>query len=146
VTAINHETREVTLESETGEVLEIVAGDDVRNLGQVEVGDVVDVEYFEALALALQETRTGVQERKETIDTNRAEPGEKPGGVVSRRIEVLAKVIEVDKENRLVILQGPDGIATLKVGDDVDLTNIDMDDEVKAVYMEEVAISVRSPE
>jgi hypothetical protein len=54
--------------------------------------------------------------------------------------------MDVDKEKRLVVLKGPQQVVTVKVGDAVDLTNIDEGDEVKAVYVKEAAISVRAPE
>ena len=61
-------------------------------------------------------------------------------------MEVIATVLDVDKEKRLVVLKGPKQVVTVKVGDQVDLANIDEGDEVKAVYVKEAAISVRAPE
>ena len=146
VISVDMKTRDVVLETEEGERLEIVAGPEVRNLAQVKKGDVVQVEYFEALAMELQETRTGIQERVESTSGARAPEGEKPGAAVVKRVEVIATVLDVDKENRLVVLKGPKQVVTVKVGDQVDLANIDEGDEVKAVYVKEMAISVRAPE
>ena len=51
VTAINQETREVTLQDAEGESMTIIAGDEVRNLAQVEVGDKLKVEYLQTIAI-----------------------------------------------------------------------------------------------
>ena len=146
VESVNQDTREVVLRSESGEVLDFVAGPEVRNLAQVNKGDIVEVEYFEAVALELQEEKTGIQERVESAEASRALPGEKPAASTTRRIEGLAKVVGIDRDHRLVVLQGPQNTVTVKVGDQVDLDRIEEGDEVKATYIEEVAISVRAPE
>lgn len=146
VESVNQETRQVVLKSESGETFDIVAGPEVRNLAQVEKGDVVEVEYFEAVALELQEEAAGIRERVESTAAARAEPGEKPAGSTTRRVEGIATVVGVDKEHRLVILKGPTQTVTVKVGDQVDLDSIEEGDEVKTTYIEEIAIAVRSPE
>lgn len=146
VESVDQETRQVVLKSETGEALDFVAGPEVRNLAQVNKGDIVEVEYFEAVALELQEERTGIQERVESSEASRAELGEKPAASTMRRIEGLARVVGIDRENRLVVLQGPQQTVTVKVGDQVDLDKIEEGDEVKATYIEQIAIAVRAPE
>ena len=102
VISVDMKTRDVVMETEDGERLEIVAGPEVRNLAQVKKGDVVEVEYFEALAMELQETKTGIQERVESTSGARAPEGEKPGAAVVKRVEVIATVMDVDKEKRRV--------------------------------------------
>lgn len=145
VISVDRETREVVMETENGERFDIVAGPEVKNLDQVKKGDIVEVEYFEALALALTEEKTGIQERVESTTGTTAPKGEKPAASATHRIEAIATVVDIDKKERLVVLKGPTQVVTVKVGDSVDLANIDKGDEVKAVYVEEMAISVRSP-
>src|SRR5580765_2510888 len=50
VKAIDQKTRHVTLQRSDGSELKFVAGDEVRNLAQVKVGDEVTVSYYESLA------------------------------------------------------------------------------------------------
>ena len=50
VKKIDQQTREVTLATDDGEEISFVADDAVKNLAQVQPGDVVTVEYQEALA------------------------------------------------------------------------------------------------
>jgi len=51
VDAINHETREVTLRGPEGRTVDIVASEDARNLGQVKVGDVLNIEYEQGMSI-----------------------------------------------------------------------------------------------
>ena len=56
----------------------IIAGDEVRNLAQVEVGDKLKVEYLQTIAIqvfAPGEAEVGAQQ---IVTGGRAEPGEKP--------------------------------------------------------------------
>lgn len=55
VQAINHETREVTLVLENGELFTSQVGDEVRNLGEVSVGDVVYAHYTESVSIRVVE-------------------------------------------------------------------------------------------
>ena len=145
VESVNRQTREVVLKTADGETMEIVAGPEVRNLDQVRRGDIVEIEDVEALALELQEQQTGIRERVEATSGSRAEAGDKPAVSTSRRIEAIASVVGIDKQKRLVVLQGPTQTVTVKVGDQVDLDSLQEGDEVKATYIKEVAISVRKP-
>ena len=53
VTAINHDTREVTVVKDDGEVLTFTAPQEARNLGQVRVGDILLAEYEETISIEL---------------------------------------------------------------------------------------------
>ncbi len=59
VQSIDQTTREVTLRYPDGSVSTFVAGDEVRNLAQVKNGDVVLMEYFAGLAVALAPKGSG---------------------------------------------------------------------------------------
>src|SRR6188768_1545100 len=81
VEAIDQKTRNVTLKTSDGEKFTVTAGDDVRNLAQVNKGDIVTVEYGQALAVKLAKTDNKTRARTVTEGVQRAEPGQKPGGV-----------------------------------------------------------------
>lgn len=51
VTAINKETRVVTLQQDDGEEITFTASDEVRNLDQVSVGDILVAEYVETISI-----------------------------------------------------------------------------------------------
>ncbi|MDH3549733.1 MAG: hypothetical protein OEQ16_10330, partial [Gammaproteobacteria bacterium] len=51
VTAIDHDTRVVTVRKPDGEELTFTASEEVRNLPQVQVGDVLVAEYVESVSI-----------------------------------------------------------------------------------------------
>ena len=59
VVGIDKATRTVTLKGPEGNVVDVVAGDEVKNFDQIKLGDFVVVRYAEALTLELRKTKTG---------------------------------------------------------------------------------------
>ncbi len=57
VVAIDKATRTVTLKGPKGKVVDIVAGEQVKNFDQIKVGDLVVARYAQALTLELRKTR-----------------------------------------------------------------------------------------
>ena len=67
VEAIDQKTREVTLKGEKGGTVTFVAGPDVKNLAQVSKGDIVTIEYGEALLVGIEKTASTTRERIVTM-------------------------------------------------------------------------------
>jgi len=143
VEAVDMKTREVTLRAEDGALLNFVAGDEVRNLAQVRVGDIVTVSYKIGLIMSLAPSSSGIRSRHDTVEAGRAEPGQKPAAMVRKTIEATATVRAVDLEKRTVTLQGVRQTVTLPVAEDIDLSSIKVGDQVDAIYRESLAISVQ---
>lgn len=142
VESIDQATREVTLRYPDDSRVTFVAGDEVQNLAQVEKGDVVLMEYFEGLAVALEPQGAGIRQRRDEVAVTRAEPGEKPAGTITQTIDVVATVEAIDPEARTATLKGAKQTVTLKVADDIDLSKVSVGDEVVASYIRSFAISV----
>jgi len=145
VEKINRSTREVTLRRQDGSQVAIVAGQEVRNFDQIRVGDIVETEVIEAVAVVVEPAFTQVRERRDEISGYRALPGEKPGAKTTRTVEVVATVQAIDRATRMVTVRGALQSVTLKVANDVDLSKIKVGDNVRAVYIESISIQVRSP-
>jgi Cu/Ag efflux protein CusF len=145
VERIDRPTREVTLRRHDGSLVTVVAGQEVRNFDQIKVGDIVEAEIIEALAVEVEPASTQVRERRETLSGQRAKPGEKPGASTTRTVEIVATVQSVDPKGRLVTVRGALQTVTLKVAEGVDLSRIKAGDNVRAVYIETISIRVRSP-
>jgi hypothetical protein len=142
VESIDQATREVTLRYPDGSLSTFIAGDEVRNLAQVKKGDVVLIEYFAGLAVALEPKGAGSRERHEEMVATRAKPGEKPAGTVTKTLDVVATVEALDPDARTVTLKGAEQTLTLKVADGIDLTKVNVGDDVVASYVESFAVSV----
>jgi Cu/Ag efflux protein CusF len=145
VEAIDLDSRDVTLKGENGESVVLTVSEEARNLGQVEVGDVVTFEYYQVLALALTPVEGVTRQKTESVEVERAELGEKPAGQVVRTVEAIGVVESIDKENRVVLLRGAEQTLELKVEDDVDLDAVSVGQNVAATYIEAFAVSVTPP-
>jgi len=143
VEAINHATREVALRYPDGSIEVFVAGDEVRNLAQVEVGDVVKLEIKIGLMLSLQPAGDGIRERGDKLEAERAEPGQKPSATIRKTVHARGVVRAVDMKARTVTLQGALQTVTLPVSEDIDLNKVKVGDTVNAEYVESLAISVQ---
>ena len=143
VTAINQETREVTLQDSEGETITIVAGDEVRNLAQVKVGDKLKVDYLQTTQIQVlkpDEAEVGAQQ---IVAGERAEPGEKPSGTAVSETTVIMEIEAINKEKQTVILKGPEGQSrTVKVRNPDNLEKVAIGDKVKITYTEAMAIKV----
>jgi Cu/Ag efflux protein CusF len=145
VVGVDSATRVVTLKRKDGQVFSFTAGEQVRNFDQLRVGDTVAAEYAAAVSLELKKGGKDLRQSSEKQAADRAPAGAKPGGVVGRKVTVLADVMAVDHKKQLVTLRGPAGnIVDLAVQDPAQLKNIKKGDQVEAVYAEALAVSVEA--
>ncbi len=147
VKAVNLKTRHVTLQRADGSEVKFVAGDEVRNLPQVKVGDEVNVTYYESLAYEVRKAGEGAPGAAVTEGAARAPLGEKPAGLVGRATTVTATIAAIDKAAKTVTLRAPDGeLTTVKARDPQKLDQVSVGDLVDITYTEALAISVETPE
>jgi len=146
VQSINRQTRMVTLRRSDGELIRFNVGDDVKNLPQVRKGDLVNVTYYESVALHLRKPGRGHMGVTVDEDAARAQPGQLPAGAVGREVKVTSKVVKVDRRNRSVTLELPGGEhITFAVEDPSQLRRLKVGDLVKATYREAIAVAVNKP-
>lgn len=142
VTGIDKATRTLTLKGAKGKVFDVIADAEVRNFDQIKVGDSVEVEYMKSVSVELK--KPGSTSGPSDVGfAARAEPGEKPAGLVGHSTTVVAKVIDVDAANKTMTFQGPKGhivVADVKNPDQFKV--VKEGDEVEVTYTEAVAISV----
>jgi hypothetical protein len=142
VTAIDLNTRMVTLKGPKGEVRTIKVGEEAVNLPQVKVGDLVTVKFYESLAVEVIKPGTASAAGEKTAIV-RAKPGEMPGGMAARQSTVTATVTAIDKKKGTLTLKGPDGNKVVaKAEDPKNLDKVKVGDELLITYTEALAISV----
>ena len=143
VEAVDQATRVVTLKGSKGNVFDITAGEEVRNLAQVKAGDQVKVKYYQSLAIEVMAPGKAPGGRQEAVVMDRAKLGEKPGGMVGGQVTVTATVEAINKKKQTVTLKGPEGkTRVVKVQDPKNLKNVKVGDDVVITATEAVAISV----
>jgi Cu/Ag efflux protein CusF len=143
VQAIDQNTRQVTLKGEDGKVVSFVAGDDVRNLSQVRVGDTVKVTYTQTIAVEVKRVDGGTPDITAAATAERAAPGEKPAGSVARTVNASAVIVAIDRTTNRVTLRGPSGDErVVQARDPKNLENVQVGDMVYVTYTESLALSM----
>lgn len=146
IVKVNKKTRELTLRDDQGNEETVIASDEVHNFNQIKKGDVLEVEYHRAAASVLQKVGDTTS-AGESLDVKRAEPGEKPGMMALHTKTIVATVLDVDTQNRLLTVKGPKGnVVIVEVPDDMKaFDSLKAGDKISAEYAEAVAISVKTP-
>jgi len=142
VTAIDQKTREVTLKKEDGTEVSFVASEDVKNLAQVQVGDMLHVVYGEALAYEVRKGGTTVAPAT-AIAGGAAELGQRPAGALARQTTATVVITAIDPKVPSVTFQGPAGnTRTIKVLHPEKLEGVSVGDTVELTFTEALAIKV----
>lgn len=146
VVAVNQADRIVSLRGAEGNVLAVKVGQEAHNFDQIEVGDKVNVEYVESVALFLGAPGQEPEASASQV-VKRAPKGEMPAGVEINTVDVSATVEDIDRENRTVTLKRPDGrLVTTRVDESVKaFDTLKVGDTVHARYTQAVAVSVEKP-
>ncbi len=143
VETIDHESRKVTLKGPEGKTVTIDVEERVKNLPQVEVGDMVTIEYVEAVSIqvfAEGEIEPGSNAVAAEVS---AELGQKPAGVEMEEITVVATIEAIDKAQQLVTLKGAAGNSkTVKARNPENLEKVNVGDKVMITYTTVLGISV----
>jgi hypothetical protein len=147
VAAIDLATRTVTLVGPEGNELVVEAGEKVRNLDQVQVGDKVTVDYYEGLLAQINEPGAPSNEVSMMDAAVRAAKGERPGGGVASAVTATVTIMFVDNLRHVVQFKGPTGHVTVLQVKRPEfrqmLRNLKPGDTVNLTYFEAVAVSVR---
>jgi D-arabinose 1-dehydrogenase-like Zn-dependent alcohol dehydrogenase len=104
ITAIDHSDRSLTLKSEEGRETTINVPSDAKVFDTLKVGQKVDIDYYESLAVSLAPSgsKPGMSERRgRAVDMG--------GGVRGREMMVTAEVVSVDASANAVTFKGPKG-------------------------------------
>jgi len=142
IVAIDAATRAVTLKGPQGNEFAVTAGPEVKNFAQMKVGDLINVEYVEALTLELKKGSTAPVARTEQAGAAGAKPGARPAGMAGRQVTIMAEVVGLDPAKQVVTLRGPQRTVELKVNDPAQFKLVAKGDRVEATYTEALAIAV----
>jgi len=143
VVAIDKATRTVTLKGPKGNVVDIVAGEEVKNFDQIKLGDFVVARYAQALTLELRKTKVKPGDVTVSEAAARAKPGERPAVAGAREVTAIADVIGVDPKKSTITLKGPRGnVVTLDVQNPDQFKVVKKGDQVEVTYTEALALSV----
>jgi hypothetical protein len=143
VVSLDKATRTLTLKGPKGNVVDLVAGDEVKNFDQIKLGDFVVARYAEALTLELRKTKGAAGGVAVREGAARAKPGERPAVAGAREVTAIADVIGVDPKKSTITLKGPRGnVVVLNVQNPDQFKVVKKGDQVEVTYTEALALSV----
>ena len=143
VVGIDKATRRLTLKGAKGDVVDLVASDEVKRFDQIKVGDSIVARYLEALTLELKKTRVEAGDVKVSQELARSKPGEQPAGIGARQVVAIADVVTVDPAKSTITIQGPTGnLTTLNVQNPDQFKVVKKGDQIEVTYTQAMALSL----
>jgi hypothetical protein len=145
VTDIDAASRKFTLVSADGTKTTYIAGPEVVNFNQIQVGDHVKARVSAELAVFLRKSGEAASDGGASA-LGLAPVGAKPGAFMANTVEITARVASLDLRHHKATLLFADGSSkTFKVRSDVDLSRVAVGQEVVIRMTEAMAISVEKP-
>ena len=146
VTNVDKKTRTITFKNKEGES-KFVAGPEITNFPQIKKGDHLNVSYELGMAIELIKTKsTGIRSKVETESISNAKPGDKPAEKITNTTTIIADIIGVDRDKKLVSVKGPGGkVTTVFVKNPSLLNDVAVGEQVKVIYTDAMAASITTP-
>ena len=146
VTSVDKKTRTITFKNKEGES-KFVAGPEITNFAQIKKGDHLNVSYELAVAIELIKTKSnGIRSKVETESITNSKAGEKPAEKITNTTTVIADIVAVDRDKKLVSVKGPSGkVTTVFVKNPTLLNDVAVGEQVKVVYSDAMAASITTP-
>jgi hypothetical protein len=108
VRGVDQNTRQVLIRTEDGEEFTIVAGPEVRNLPQLQIGDTIKVTYYQAVAVNLTDPSDTTQPSATTV-IGRAPEGAKPGMAAASTVNAVVEFVSYDPGTHVATYLAADG-------------------------------------
>jgi hypothetical protein len=146
VTKIDATKRLVTLKGdESGKVVVVKCGPEVKNFAQIKVGDKVTTTYYESIAYEIHKPGTLTDTATQAASgVSSAPPGEKPGAVGADVVRLTATIVSIDKQTPSVTLRTDTGdVVAVKVLHPEKLDQISVGDQAEIFLTQAVAITVQ---
>ena len=142
VTDVSRLRRTVEIKTEDGRTATIKVGKEVKNFGDLKKGDEVNITYHESTVVALRKAGGEPPSARVGLALLTPPNGGTPAVEVAT-VEAAAVLDRIDAQNRTITLKAPDGgTRTMKVGEDVNLNDVKVGDQVTVRTTEAVAIDI----
>ena len=145
VSSIDLDTRQVSLEASDGSELTLAASEDLKNLDKLKPGDLVTIEYAQSLTLELVKGGGAIRSRVEGIGETTSRTESSAERIIDRKVSGVADVIATDPETRSITLRGAEKTVDLLIENPDQFKLVKVGDQVKATYLQGVALSVTRP-
>jgi len=149
VTAIDYETRDVTLQDELGKEVVIKASEDVERLNEITVDDLIMVDYYISMAYELRNpTAEELANPLQIVEVaGKADMETDPGAGAISTFKAVCVIEGLDRPTETVTLMGPlGGLNVVKVADVANLPALHIGQSVVVTFTQAMAISLEKVE
>lgn len=145
VDAVDYEKREVLLRGPAGDLVTVEAGDDVKRLNEVSVGDTVKTGFYTYLQAEFREPTADEKAAPVVIlaASGKTIKDLPPGAVVGALIRAVVSVEIIDRPDKIVTVKGPEGnYVSIPVEDEKLLDELKTGEVVVLTYAESIALTL----
>jgi hypothetical protein len=149
VTAINNETREITLMGTDGALVTLTASDDVERFDEIAVGDVIKFEYYTYLKAEFRKpTPEEVAEPVQVMaEGGKAPEGMDPAAVVGAVVKAVVTIEALNRPYMVATVKGPGGnYVSIPMEDEKLMTELRIGQVVILTYAEAMAVALEKVE
>jgi Cu/Ag efflux protein CusF len=141
VTKVDKEARSVTFRGPRGNLGTLDVPKESQNFDQVKVGQQYKMKYVEAVAIEIR--KGGAPSAAAAQEVKLAPKGSKPGGMVTRTVQLAGVIDAVDYKDRYIAVRGPKGnVMPLKVGADVNMQDLAAGDRISVTHTAALALEM----
>ncbi len=145
IEAIDHESREVTLRGQMGNLMTVEADDRVERLNEFKVGDIIHAEYWTFLKAEFRNPTPAEKDEPFAIlvEGGKAPEGWDPSVEIGAVVQAVVTVEIIDRPDMLVTVKGPGGnYVSIPVEDKALLEKLKIGEVVILTYAEALALSL----
>ncbi len=145
ITALDTESREVTVIGQEGNIVTLIAGDEVERFNELEIGDLIKLEYW---IYMMAEFRNPTKEELAEPLVIIAEAGKvdldlPPGAAIGALVKAVVTVEVINRPFMDVVVQGPQGnFMTIPVEDPSLIEMLNVGKVVILTYAEAMALYI----
>ncbi len=142
IASVDKANKLVTLEGPGGRQVTLHV-ENPYNLQAAKVGEPVVARFYEVVTIRKKKPGEVVPSASIKQGIATAQPGQVPGAVAGRQLQLLVSVVGIDKQHGTVSLKGPEGgVETVKAHNPENLNRIKVGDELVVRLSQAVAISL----
>ena len=146
VEKIDAANRVLTLKGPEGNVVDVEVSPAVKRFDAIKVGDKLTVKYTESLVISVKKADAGAPLGMSYEQGVKPAPGEKPSGVIARKVSATVEVVKTDPKAPSITVRTSDGSTeSFHVKDAKRLEGVNPGDKITITYDEAIAIAVSAP-
>lgn len=145
ITAINAETREITLMGTDGGLMTLTAGEEVERFNEFAVDDVIKFDYYTYIKAEFRDpTPEEIEEPVQMMaEGGKAPEGIDPAAVVGAVVKAVVTIEALNRPNMLATVKGPNGnYVSIPMEDEKLITELRIGEVLILTYAEAMAVSL----